>query len=431
MKTLISFFVLTLIMTLQGANDAAPATTSTDWRDDGANLEIVRRLNEAYRRIPFSEEYEGVLDDRPLALEWSVGPNLPVAWKGGVAAILGQEIVLVGGLWMPGRKNLAYAYNLHNRTYKEIPPPPFETAYTQGAYEGTTLYLVGGRSAGRRAAALSRATDGSFKWTPLPDLLESEGQGRWLGTVGVVPGKWLLLVGGHPTGTPFEIRSATTLPDWRLRLDVPDAQWESMSPYPGSARALMSSGVIRGKLHVFGGSIADTALREVYLDLIKDYGLFIGPYKGVHDYRDSYRYDPEANTWQQIRNLPFGMSGGAGVVLKDRYILIMGSVHINLPRRVGKTDWARVSSMDAGGKAKKAVRTGTEPFWTGYDDRILCYDIEKDNYSRIGVMLYGVGTCPWFSDGKRLYGFGGEPFHGFNDNTENVLQIGTIQINPR
>ena len=70
------------------------------------------------------------------------------------------------------------------------------------------------------------------------------------------------------------------------------------------------------------------------------------------------------------------------------------------------------------------------PFWTGYGDMILCDDAEKDNYSRVGPMVYGVATCPWVSDGQRIFGFGGEPGHGYDDNTENVLQIGTIQVNP-
>jgi hypothetical protein len=42
-------------------------------------------------------------------------------------------------------------------------------------------------------------------------------------------------------------------------------------------------------------------------------------------------------------------------------------------------------------------------------------------------MPYGVATCHWVFDGERVYGFGGEPAHGYNLNTENVAQIGTIQ----
>ena len=42
-------------------------------------------------------------------------------------------------------------------------------------------------------------------------------------------------------------------------------------------------------------------------------------------------------------------------------------------------------------------------------------------------MPYGVATSPWVYDGQRLYSFGGEPAHSYNENTENVLQIGSIE----
>ncbi|MFN0167771.1 MAG: Kelch repeat-containing protein [Bryobacteraceae bacterium] len=399
----------------------AQAQTSTPWRDDEKNRDLVRKLNIAYERLAFSHDYDGVLDDRPFKLTWSTEPNLPVAWKGGVACIVGDEIVLAGGLWMPGRRNLAYAYT-KNRTYREIPPPPFETAYTQGACDGKTAYVVGGRSAGRRVAALSRDGGGAWKWEDLPMLPEKEGKGRWLAVAGIVPGKWLMLVSGHPTGTPSEKRDVDALPGWRLRLDQAGAQWQPMAPYPGGPRALHASAVVRGKLYVFGGSHPDPVMRSIFVDLVKAYKFFETPYGGVPQYRDAYRYDPDADRWERLRNLPFGMSGGAGVVLRDRYILIMGTTETRT-HRVGKTDRGGLVKMSAGAPAAPDI----EPYWTGYNDVILCYDIETDNYARLGVMMYGVATVPWVTDGKRLYGFGGEPMHRYNDNTENVLQIAEIE----
>ena len=101
---------------------ADPAETKTEWRNDVANLEAVQKINEAYRRMPFSVEYEGVSDDCPLLIDWQLGPNLPHTWKGGVAAFFGDEIVLAGGLWMPMRANFTYAYNTKTGTYRQLPP---------------------------------------------------------------------------------------------------------------------------------------------------------------------------------------------------------------------------------------------------------------------------------------------------------------------
>lgn len=100
------------------ATDETAHATSTEWRDDDKNLLVVEELNRAYARLPFSREYEGVQDHCPFAISWETGPNVPVAWKGGVAGVFGDEIALVSGLWMPGRKNLAYSYYIKTRSLR-------------------------------------------------------------------------------------------------------------------------------------------------------------------------------------------------------------------------------------------------------------------------------------------------------------------------
>ena len=115
-------------------------------------------------------------------------------------------------------------------------------------------------------------------------------------------------------------------------------------------------------------------MRALHTKLSKEYQL-AAPYNGVPNYRDAYCYDPNENQWHSIRNLPFPMISGAGVILKDRYVLLMGSSDTRT-FRVGK---------------QKAMLF---PFWTGYGDMILCYDVEKNIYSRVGPTVYGVATCP-------------------------------------
>ncbi|MSP14649.1 MAG: hypothetical protein EXR62_17040 [Chloroflexi bacterium] len=382
------------------------ATTSTDWRDDEKNLFIVAELNRAYDQVPFSHEYEGVLDDCPVTLTWEIGPNLPVAWKGGVAGIMGDDIALTGGLWMPSRANRAYAYHIAQQSYTEMPPPPFETAYTQGICDGENLYIVSGRAAGQQVARLGRASNGLGPWNALPALPDAGYRGWWLGLVAIIPGKWLFILTGHPTGTPSETAGQDRMPDYRLRLDRPGAQWEPMAPYPGGKRNLVCGGATGGKLYVFGGSRSNGVMRAIHQTLAQKF-MVSAPYNGVPHYRDAFCYDPAADHWHPIRSLPFPMAGGAGLVLRDRYILLMGSSETK-SLRVGKS------------------RSSSDPHWRGYGDLILCYDVLQDNYARVGVMPYGVATCPWVCDGRRVYGFGGEPAHGFNENTENVLQIGTL-----
>lgn len=203
--------------------------------------------------MPFSREFEGVLDDCSLSIEWTVGPNLPVACKGGVAGIIGDEIVLSGGLWMPARVNLAMAFHPQSSKYRELPPPPVRPQYPRGACDGVVLYIIGGRGTGRTVYKLHRGDSGDWSYDELPALPVEEAAGRWLASVAIIPGGWLFL---------------------------------------------------------------------------------------------------------------------------------------------------------------------------------LCYDIDRDSYSHVGVMLHGVATSHRVSDGEQLYSFGGEPGHSYTLNIENVLQIGLMRWKP-
>ena len=383
------------------------ATSVTDWRDDDATLEGIGKLNAVYEHLPFSREYEGVLDEPPLLLDWSIARDVPVAWKGGVAGVFGDELALAGGMWMPDRLNIAYSYDTSEGSYTEIPPVPYETQYTQGACDASGMYVVGGRACGRRVSKLTRLADGAWTWGEMPSLPLAEDVGRWLAGSAQADGRWLFLVAGNPTGKQSEVREAGQLPDYKLRLDPLASEWETMASYPGGPRALVTAGSARGALYVFGGSHTDPAMRHLAMTLPKECGVRV-PYGGVPNYRDAYRYDPDMDEWTRLRNLPFPMLHGDAVTIEDRFILLMGSADVRSERR-GK-------------------RTGVDQWtWVGYGDMIVCYDVDLDNYSRVGVMPYGVATAPWVLHGDRIYGAGGEPAHGLNANTENVLQVATIR----
>jgi len=116
-------------------------STSTEWRNDEANLEVVRQFNQALEYIPFSSEHEGVLDQCPFRIDWSVGPNLPMSWKGGISGVFGSEIVLTGGGWEDGRAH-TFSYDTKTAQYRDIAPAPVVTGFTQGAADERHVYLV-------------------------------------------------------------------------------------------------------------------------------------------------------------------------------------------------------------------------------------------------------------------------------------------------
>ena len=170
MKSLSYAAILAATCAPASAEESAD-NTSTDWRDDVASLKAVRMLNEAYVRMPFSREFEDILDDCPVRLDWTVGPNVPVA------GLIDGRIILSGRLWIPQQANLPYAYDIAERTYEALPPPPVRPQYTQGVCDGRAMYVVGGHGSGRRVLKLARQA-GKWRWTDMPPLPEAEGAGR-------------------------------------------------------------------------------------------------------------------------------------------------------------------------------------------------------------------------------------------------------------
>jgi hypothetical protein len=405
---------ITVAVIPNGAGAPAP-----DWRDDKANIEIVRELNRAYRRVPFSTEYEGVSDNCPIEIDWTVGPDLPLPGKGSVSGLFGDEIVIAAGAWLDNKPR-SLAFNFKTGSYREVAPPPMNTSFAQGTFDGKNIYLVGGKSAGRQAAKLAPAAGGTLQWTDLPPIPE---QNRWTAAVNST-GDWLFLYTGRvkadfalldaPEGAVNGQPGPLNLPAWRLRLNTPNARWEPMAAFPGRASCVLNTAVVRGKVYAFGGWHDDEALKETTtkLDLWRKYRLRpLSPTPAYVAYRDAFSYDPAANRWTRIRSLPFPMYGGSGVVVDDRYILLMG---------ISDRHTLRV------GRSAETHKPYLDQYWKGYGDMILCYDVETDQYSRVGLMLYGVSSWNWIRVGDRVYGFGGEPWHSLHSNRESVVQVGTI-----
>jgi hypothetical protein len=61
----------------------------------------------------------------------------------------------------------------------------------------------------------------------------------------------------------------------------------------------------------------------------------------------------------------------------------------------------------------------------GLQKQLLVDDLVIDEMSNLRRVA---GQATKANDGQRVYSFGGEPQHNINENTENVLQIGTLKF---
>eukprot|EP01047_Picozoa_sp_COSAG01_P071776 COSAG01_NODE_11233_length_1976_cov_21.306873_1_plen_295_part_10 len=234
----------------RSSNEPAASHAHNRWRNDEANLRLVRAWNDYLSLTPLTRELGGaVTDSPPVALNWTVGADIPNGgWKNGVACRFGEQVVLVGGLAddtpAPGGNstpsNRAWSgglvYDLRNNSWSELdPPPPFTAGRTQGACGTGTLFMVSGASGWgnsdigiprhaarnpieRRVLQLTQivatvpngstaATGSGWRWTELPALPSAIGGFRSLGVAGVIDDEWLVVAGGEettPNGTKVD-----------------------------------------------------------------------------------------------------------------------------------------------------------------------------------------------------------------------------------
>lgn len=432
------------------AHDEPPSTTwalgppAPPWRNDSANVEITASLNEYLALVSWADDYDGdVTDARPISLAWSVVGDMPHALKDGVACWVGPtaafpegEVLIAGGLWPTGiahspslneHLNRSLSYDVATKRWRDLPLPPYVPARTQGACLANSLIIISGgdgSTVGSRVMRLSKATPTSdWAWdTRLPAL--SSNASRFLAAAHSIGDRWLVLALGSPTVNE-PVNKVGALVPWRLDLQAQPPRWEATSAYPAAATKahqhieLPISAAVGGKLLVFGGQYGTTAAATAaWSKLPADIAAmtFFGPRPSTTtvDARQAFAYDPESNTWEALPKLPKGFIAGPkhAPVVAGRYVLLLGSQQ-RLTARRGK---------DAPGTA---VLDG---FVSYYGDDVLFYDSVERKYGTAGKMIYGVCTASFVSNGTHALGFGGEPTHWWNGNTESAVQLVKVRL---
>eukprot|EP01045_Picozoa_sp_COSAG04_P002948 COSAG04_NODE_114_length_25503_cov_39.366832_5_plen_473_part_00 len=457
-----------------------PTADSPAWRNDAANLRLVAAWGAYLEQTPLSDDYGGdsISDDVPIRLEWSVGSDMPIGWKNGVACRFGDTVVTAGGLvegsavWEPAMdrpgfnlssktlRTVALAYNLTTETWSALSAsPPFVPGRTQGCCStkpgAEAMFIVSGGDAGICASrpeacgepsirgnvtVLTRSGSG-WNWGTLPPL-PPDGE-RMVGAAGLVDGEWLLLTGGaqiDPGADPgSKHQQRRAVPDYRLRLQTQAdssgfaaaSGWERMATHPlsntTSGLTLPLGGALGRFWFQFGGQTADAKraaafvkLQHVCAGLPDCRGSWptTDASGGLYMPRQAFRYDVDNDQWTAIASLPRPMQGGGAqqvLALGRNYLALLGT--------------SQDESFRVGAQLPTFHQQGPPGAARYYGDYVYLYDTARDRYSRAGKLLYGTGTCSWVAadaNASRILGFGGEPMHGFNHNSETAVQVADV-----
>lgn len=288
-------------------------------------------------------------------LSWEEWPSLSEGVAGGAIGHIGNSIVYAGGTtWRNGEKHYlsdVRQYSPESKKWTEGPALPETLAY--GAYlQGDSFLEVYGGS-GQNAVSRScwRLESGEREWKHCGILPTST---LFAGAASI--GTNVYLFGGCSKLTDLSTCTPSV-----LRRDE-HGQWAHVTDLPGGAIALSAVTELNGRAYLFGGCIASGS-------------------GTAENQRSAYRYDPAANSWIRLRDLPVAVRSASAVSLGGNRILIAGGY--------GET-----------GAAQDVV--------PGFVREVWIYSTDSDTYERGAPLPFGVSGIALARYGAGIVAVGGE-----------------------
>ena len=234
----------------------------------------------------------------PATGRWSLGPSLPQPLHHTHAAAVGGKLYVMGGetdgalTGRPGKEvtNTWVHDPAVGGWVARAPMPAARSAGGEAVLDGK-IYVAGGREGGGSAfAAYDPATD---TWETLPDL---PSQRNHL-AMAAVNGKIIVAGGRTAPGFMAERLDVVEIYDPKTR------RWTKGAPLP-APRAGITGAAVAGCMFVFGGEGERTHV------------LGLTP--------DTYGYDPRADRWTKLPDLPVAVHGLKGSAVVGGRIFLPG-----------------------------------------------------------------------------------------------------------
>ena len=355
----------------------------------------------------------------PIIIDWELGPDMPLPVKGGGAGVLNGHLVIAPGIGIREHDPVVQALHLQKRKWVRLPDIPKTPVYTTGVVARNSILVLGRRGGSRVAPEVGpsvqrlRHQDGKWVWDellPLPRKL-------WYAGSTCVDDRWIVVsngVTGPFSGANPSAENPISPEVWKLDLDELEKGWNTAARHPHRLLNPALAGV-DGKLYIFGGTLYDPKLRTEFkkLTAMKGYRSW---HNGYIRQKYTYELDLGKGRWWRRRDMPYPRSGGEARLYRGRYMLVIGG-----------SGHSREHDSVRPGRSNRPPASEDE--WRGFHDQVLVYDLLKDVWSVLDrPMPYGMNTIQATLSGETLYITGGEPAHGFNFNTEDVVMMGRIRM---
>jgi non-specific serine/threonine protein kinase len=215
------------------------------------------------------------------APDWQTAAPLPLARTEVASAVLGSEIIVVGGYLADGRSTgRVDAFSPRTGSWRRLPDLPARVNHAMAAAAGGRLYIVGGYGAERRAFVFAR--------------------GRWRG-LGRLPAP-RAAAGAAIVGSRLFVAGGVTAPGVLAKkllvLDLRTGRWSfGPGPSPREHLAVVAAG---GLVYALAGRSAGTNFTTVEA------------------------YSPARGTWRRMAPVPYPRGGTGAALVGNRIVSVGG-----------------------------------------------------------------------------------------------------------
>jgi hypothetical protein len=224
---------------------------------------------------------------------WRLEPEAPKAQVEGSAAAIGDTIYTAGGS-RPGNLHTVLAYDTGARRWREPTSLPVGLNHSQLVAHRGDLYLAGGYLDGVAATGeLWRYDPDGDRWAQLPPLRQPRGA-----AAAAVIGDRLYVADGAPQ-TYFVDDPAGPYSSLEI-YDFARGSWSSGPDAPIAVHHV-SAAALGGRLYLAGGRLDAETSSSAFL-----------------------RYDPAAETWERLPDIPPGPYSSLGIVAAAGRVVVFG-----------------------------------------------------------------------------------------------------------
>ena len=267
------------------------------------------------------------------------GPALPSGRGNHAGGLIGGHVAIAGGTaWSADRTSkqwLSDSLVLKDGIWSPGPSLPHAVSESMFASDGSALYVAGGRRGAAetndRVYRLSEV-DGKLTWTALAKLPAA----ITAGAGAIVDGQLIVTCGS--------VQNEPTNQTWALNLsgDGATAAWRACKPLPGPPRmypALVECGKF---VYLFGGMRPTSEPGK----------------RGMEIFKDAYRYDPKADAWERVPDLPAKGYCWAAAPMDDQSVLLTGRADGVIQDDVWRV---RVTEMRVQGVGRTVIQSTCAP----------------------------------------------------------------------